>query len=255
MTVHEHKIKRNAKFLNYVLGRHPDEFGLVLDEQGFVKIKTLIKALHEESDWRFFRESHLKELTLSLHPAPVEIDGNRVRSTVRSGIPSISPISQLPKLIYTAIRRRAYPRVLENGLGPGGQGHILLTQDKETAHRLGRRIDNQPVILSIHTHNAQTNGVHFHAYGQALYLADFLPIGTFSGPPLPKENERPEKPSKPVAQAQPTPSAAGSYFPDVSALADSDPTVKRRHKAKDKQRKKERRQARMQKQKDRSWSG
>ena len=33
--------KQLAKFLNYVLGRRPDEFGLVMDKDGFVKIKDL----------------------------------------------------------------------------------------------------------------------------------------------------------------------------------------------------------------------
>ena len=42
--------KQLAKFLNYVLGRRPDEFGLVTDKEGFVKIKDLIKATSEEEE-------------------------------------------------------------------------------------------------------------------------------------------------------------------------------------------------------------
>jgi putative RNA 2'-phosphotransferase len=33
--------------LSYVLGRRPDEFGLVPDADGFVRLKDLLKALHE----------------------------------------------------------------------------------------------------------------------------------------------------------------------------------------------------------------
>ena len=35
------ELKKQAKFLAYILGVHPDEFGLVPDKEGFVKIKDL----------------------------------------------------------------------------------------------------------------------------------------------------------------------------------------------------------------------
>ena len=34
-----------AKFIAYILGHKPDEFGLVLEKDGFVKIKEFLKAL------------------------------------------------------------------------------------------------------------------------------------------------------------------------------------------------------------------
>ena len=45
-----------SKFLVYILGRKPDEFGLVPDKDGFVKIKELLKAINEEDGWRHIRE-------------------------------------------------------------------------------------------------------------------------------------------------------------------------------------------------------
>ena len=54
-----------AKFLHYVLGRHPDEFGLVPDADGWVKIKELLNALSEESGWGYVRTSHLNEIMLT----------------------------------------------------------------------------------------------------------------------------------------------------------------------------------------------
>ena len=49
---HKKDPKQLAKLLNYALGRDPDEFGLVPDESGFIKIKELLKALHEEDGWK-----------------------------------------------------------------------------------------------------------------------------------------------------------------------------------------------------------
>jgi len=38
--------------LTYILAYRPDEFGLVPSEEGFVRYKDLLKALHEEDGWR-----------------------------------------------------------------------------------------------------------------------------------------------------------------------------------------------------------
>lgn len=245
------RIKSNAKIIQYILGHRPDEFGLVPDEQGFVKIKTLIKALHEDPDWRFMKTSNLQELILSLDPPPIEIQGALIRAADRHHLPAIRPASQLPKLIYATVRRRAYPLVLEKGLKPGGDGHIILTPDRDMAVRLGHRVDNEPVVLTIQTAAAQSSGIGFKQYGRSLYLADIIPAGTFTGPPLPREREKPAKPEKkPVVQP---PISPGSYFPDLSP--DTVPAIPNRRGKKEKAWQKERRRARKQKRRDKSWPG
>ncbi len=37
-------LEQLAKFISYILGRNPAEFGLVPDPEGFVKIKEFLKA-------------------------------------------------------------------------------------------------------------------------------------------------------------------------------------------------------------------
>ena len=183
MTRHLHDIKRLAKLITYVLGRRPDEFGLIPDSQGFIKIKSLLKAIHEEPQWGYLRLSHLNELTISLQPSPVEMSDNRIRANDRSGFPELTPPLQLPKLLFTAIRRRAYPYVAENGIPYGSDGHIVLSSEEPMARRLGRRMDNDPVILTVNTDASQAAGVAYLQFGAALFICDRVPTGTFSGPP------------------------------------------------------------------------
>lgn len=76
-----------AKMLAYVLGRRPDEFGLIPDAEGFVKIKDLLKALHEEAGWGYVNESHLRQVLITV-PAPAfEIDAQRIRARLRESLP------------------------------------------------------------------------------------------------------------------------------------------------------------------------
>jgi putative RNA 2'-phosphotransferase len=175
-----------AKMLVYVLGRRPDEFGLVPDPEGFVRVKDLLKALHEEDGWRHVNPSHINEVLLSVPEAGLELAEGRIRARNRLG-PS-TPDPALPKLLYACIRRRAYLHVHTEGIqvSTGAPG-VLLAADGEMAARLGRRIDPDPVILTVNVHLLIGSGRTLTPAGEGLFTTDAVPPGTFSGPPLPKE--------------------------------------------------------------------
>lgn len=238
-------IKRLSKFMGYVLGRRPDEFGLILDAEGFIKVKTLLQAMHEESGWRHLRMAHLNELIMVSQPAPIEIQGQLVRACDRSHLPQPEQPKQMPKLLYSSIRQRAYPVVHNKGLRPGGLPFVSLSSQKEMALRIGRRQDNSPVILEIQVEASMASGVNYQQYGNLLYLADFIPVGTFTGPPLPKEKPVPAKPQEQLKPSVPT--AAGSYFPDGVTHGQSQPATHTKRKRKELEWKKERRRARKEK--------
>lgn len=240
-------ILKAAKFIAYVLGRRPDEFGLIPDPDGFVTIKELLKALHEEPGWRHIRAAHLNELLISARPAPIEIQGNRIRASDRSSLPGVVESGALPKLLYIAIRSKAYASVTEKGLRAGGDAYLVLSSDKAMAQRIGTRKDNHPVLLSVQVEKTREHHVIYYQYGNHLYLTDAIPAGTFSGPALPKP--------KPVAakiaddappKAPPSAPTPGSYIMEFGDLEDSKKTSRQRRQ-KQKERHKARRHARKQK--------
>lgn len=204
--------KELAKLLAYVLGRRPDEFGLVPDAEGFVRVKNLLQALAEESGWGYVRESHLKEVMLSIADSPVELSANRIRALDRTHIPAPEYEPDPPGLLYGAIRKKAWPHVREKGLNPGAEDRVCLAFDKETALQRGRRIDPDPVLVTVHTTTAADRGVVFFRFGQQLILADHLPADCLTGPPLPKVREAPAPAEKPAA----LPKTPGSFFVDLS---------------------------------------
>ncbi len=225
----------------YVLGRRPDEFGLIPDTDGFVTIKELLKALHEEPGWRHLRPAHLNELLITSSPAPIEIEGKQIRARDRSGLPLIKPAAHLPKLLYAAIRQRAYPVVHTKGLWPGSRPYVVLASQRAMALRLGQRLDNDPVILTVQVALSQAAGVHFQQYGDLLFMADSVPVGAFNGPALPKERTKPDKAQPAPDQVQPK--TPGSYYPDLSPWQDQRKTKQRQRRLKEKERQKERRKA------------
>jgi putative RNA 2'-phosphotransferase len=204
-----------AKMLGYVLGRRPDEFGLVPDAEGFVRVKDLLRALHEEEGWGYVNPSHLNEVLLSVRDAAVEIAGSLIRSRNRAAAALEMPALEPPERLYAWVRRRAYPHVYAQGIRPSVHPKVVLASDRLLAERLGRRIDPDPVVLAVNVRSALARGIIFGQVGEILFTADAIPPECFSGPPLPKEKiderKRAQQPDEPPRY----PSAPGSFLMDV----------------------------------------
>lgn len=179
-----------ARFLSYILERHPEEFGLIPDESDYVKIKELLKAFHETEGWRHIRESSLNELMLVVSDPPFEIEGSRIRAVQRQYLPATTPCTQVPKILFTCIRKKAYPHVLEKGISPAEHSRVICTPDREMAARLGRRKDRDAVLVTIHTAKTAEQSVSFQQFADMFYMTEYLPPDTFTGPPLPKAPEK-----------------------------------------------------------------
>ena len=218
--------KKLAKFVSYVLGRRPDEFGLVPDAEGFVKIKDFLKAVCEETGWKYVRRGHINELLLTLADPSVEIRNNLIRATDRDHLPEKTPAENPPKTLYVCVRKRAYPHVHKKGLLPPDTGHLILSSNREKALRIGQRTDREPVLITVHVTVALKRGVSFFQSGADLYLTESIPPDCFSGPSLPKQKPEQKNPPSPPEQA--TVPQPGSFFMDMS----QEQKVKRRGRKK-----------------------
>jgi putative RNA 2'-phosphotransferase len=187
-----------SRLVNYALTRAPDEFGLAPDAEGFVSLKEFLKALHEEEGLGFVRRSHLEEAARRDGEAAFELTDTAIRST--AGVRPIEyPVAEPPKLLYAGLRRRTWPVVFRNGLSPGGQRTwVVLAVDRDMALRLGRRLDPEPVLITVQAAAAAEMGYVLRRVGERLWVTDYLPAEVLSGPPI-REEDKPEsaKPKRP----------------------------------------------------------
>ena len=231
---HCHTVDKLSKLLVYILGRQPDEFGLLPNDNGYVKIKDLMKSLGEEPGWRHVRLNQIREVIYSAGSPAVEIENNLIRAKDRTRLILPEVPNTFPKLIYYAVRQRAYPVLLEKGLTAAASGNrIILTSAITMAQRLGRRIDPSPVILTVNSEIARKNGATVWRFGKHLFLSDCLPLGSFNGPPLRKNRPEAKQVEKPKSRA--TPATPGSYYLDLTI----DSTHKDQSKKRSRQRKNE----------------
>jgi putative RNA 2'-phosphotransferase len=240
-------VQKLSKFIAYVLGRRPDEFGLVPDSDGYIKIKEFLQAVSVEEGWRHVRRSHINEVLLTQTNPGFEINDNLIRASLRQHLPERTTVTDPPALLFTCIRKKAYPFIFNKGIFPQGRSQVILTADSELAERIGKRKDQQPVLLTIHTHSTLDKGVIYQCFGEGLYLADFIPPDCFTGPPLPKDRPEARKPEP--TQKEPARVAAGSFTLDLKNDADRIRTPGMHKKRKKQDWKKERRRQRRHKEK------
>jgi len=185
------------KTLLYMLGRRPDEFGIIPDDNGFVKIKHILQALNDEEGFRHIRAGNFKELFISHPDCQLEKKEDMIRAIDRSNLIEKQYVSNPPKLLYTCITSKSYASVIENGVYPqGGLSVIILSDSKDMAMRIGKRRDPNPILLTVYPNKMQARKTNLFQLGDHIYISDWLPEDCFSGPPLPKEKKSSTSPKK-----------------------------------------------------------
>ncbi len=184
------------KLMVYILGQRPDEFGLIPDGNGFVRVKDLVKAVSEEPGWGYVRQSHIHEVLLTCSSHNFILHDEHIK--VSSPAAAVKPVAGVspPKILYCCVRRKAYPVVCQKGITPAGHQHALLATTEELALRIGRRRDPKPILLTVQAQRAAEAGASFSRQGELIYMVDHIPVEYFSGPPLPKEKKDTQKPKE-----------------------------------------------------------
>lgn len=213
----EQKEKALARMLSYVLGVAPHEFGLLPDEDGWIKVKELVKALGQEDGWRFVRESILRDLAIRVAPGAIELDEGRIRSKERTP-PSPEYSADPPPHLYLGVRSRAWPAFKRRGLETNQSGPVMLATDPELALKLGSRRGPDPLLVTIQAQEAMDQGVVFSAWGEKLFICDWVPALCLMGPSI---SERPpakkpaQKKAAAVAKMPPPESMPGSFIMNI----------------------------------------
>jgi putative RNA 2'-phosphotransferase len=191
-----------ARFLVYILGHRPDEFGLFPDKNGFFTYKELLQAVHEEPGWGYVREGSINEVLSGKDRSLFQSEEKRIKSVVTEWHLDLeNPAISLPKILYTGIRTKAHSAVMDKGLHPIEGSYYILSQGRDMAERIGKRCDREPVILEIRADTALREGMLFYTFGD-LFITKEILSRHIAGPPVPKniikEKEVPTKKKKTI---------------------------------------------------------
>ncbi|MBW1991415.1 MAG: RNA 2'-phosphotransferase [Deltaproteobacteria bacterium] len=206
-----------ARMLTYILCHRPDEFGLVLDEEGFIPLKQLLAALAGEPGWTHVRRQQVEQVAALWQPPAFEIAGDRIRGLVPGPAQLRRPPGEAPPaLLHVGIPPKAHAAVAERGLKPRPGKELVLAGDPQTALKLARRRSPEPVLVTVRARAAAQAGVVFQGYGEGLYLAPAIPREYLQLPPAAPEPERPKPKAKPARPEIPLP-PVGALAGDLAA--------------------------------------
>ena len=170
-------LDRLSKEISYALRHAPWEYELEMDEEGWVPMEQLLKALQGEENWKDIREADISEMISQSPKKRFQIENGKIRAFYGHSIPcKIRKEEKMPPDILFHGTARRFPRsILENGLLPQERQYVHLSQDTDTAEDVGKRHDGKPCILIIDAKRAWEEGVKFYFGNEKVWLADFVP--------------------------------------------------------------------------------
>lgn len=147
-----------------------------MDEQGWVNVEELLSTRVAQK--RGMTRSLLGRIVSENDKKRFEFDQTGERIRARQGHSravdldwrAVTP----PQYLYHGTSSRAIPSIREVGLQRRGRHHVHLSQDVDTAKKVGSR-HGYPVVLVIRSGEMDDAGHEFFLSGNGVWLVDSVP--------------------------------------------------------------------------------
>jgi putative RNA 2'-phosphotransferase len=166
-----------SKEISYALRHAPQEYGLTLDEQGWVLVKNLIDALKKQEKYSDLTLKDIADMIQVSEKKRHEIVGDQIRALYgHSTDEKIKKDAvQPPDVLYHGTAHKFLQKILEQGLISKDRQYVHLSQDQKTAITVGKRRDAIPAVLRIDAVTAWKDGIKFYHGNDTIWLADEIP--------------------------------------------------------------------------------
>lgn len=167
-----------SRVLSHALRHAPDEYGLVLDPEGWAPVDEVISALHRLGpEWEALDEVMLHEVLEAAEKKRHQISSRRIRAVHGHSVPvrpAEEPVEP-PSVLFHGTARDIVPVIRAAGILPMGRRYVHLAETVEQAREVGQRKDNSPAILAIDTGLAVSQGVSFYRSESGVWLSGPVP--------------------------------------------------------------------------------
>lgn len=162
--------------MSLVLRHKPEEIGLEMSEEGWVKVSELISKMNakgiqvtpetintvvETNDKKRFAFNEDKTLIRASQGHSIDVDLN---------LPEAVP----PDILYHGTTTKYVESILQAGLQKQKRQHVHLSATEETAVNVGSR-HGKPVILIINAKLMFEDGLKFYLSANKVWLTDAVP--------------------------------------------------------------------------------
>lgn len=162
-------------FISLVLRHKPDAAGIQLDEHGWANVDELISGIN--STGRKIDMKILEEIVASDEKGRYSFseDKSLIRANQGHSIPVDVELQEQvpPEFLYHGTAERFLEDIQAEGLKPMSRLYVHLSEDVETATKVGKR-HGEPVVLQVHSGEMFKEGNRFYLSENGVWLTKFV---------------------------------------------------------------------------------
>lgn len=167
-----------SKAISYALRHKPEEFGIKLDNEGWVDFVAFCKALAKHKPSIHVDKETIERIIAESDKKRFELVDGRIRATYGHSVTSkIKFKESVPQgNLFHGTSHAAYKQICKEGLKPMNRQYVHLSVDIATAKKVGMRHDKNPIILTIDATKMHSDGFKFfHSANDGTWMCERVP--------------------------------------------------------------------------------
>lgn len=170
------RLVRISKMMSLILRHKPEQFGIVLDPEGYASLQELVRALRESIPDAAIDDVRRVVATIEPDKARFSIDDLDVRAnyghSLRERIVQQRVVP--PDVLLHGTSEEAVGSIRRDGIRPMRRQYVHLTTNRDLASRVGSR-HGKVRVLEIDALRACESGLTFYRANESFWLADYIP--------------------------------------------------------------------------------
>lgn len=172
-----------SKFMSLILRHKPEQFGVILNQDGFCPTEDLFVAFQTDKYWKEATYEDILQIVKECPKQRFEIKTTNGQPYIRARYGHSSgnieyKETKPPKLLIHGTYENAVDSIFKTGIQKMARNYVHLSETDEFATLAGSR-RGKVVLLEIDTEKALKKDVKFHYAGHEVWLSTNIPIGCF----------------------------------------------------------------------------
>jgi putative RNA 2'-phosphotransferase len=174
--VNAERERRISKFLSLILRHQPEKIGLTLEKDGWANVEDLLAACRKNNF--AFSADELKTVVADNDKKRFSFDetGAKIRANQGHSVRVEIDFEKKhpPEILYHGTAEKNAAAILENGLRKMRRHHVHLSEDQETARKVGARY-GKPIIFEIDAKAMAEENFVFYISANDVWLVEAVP--------------------------------------------------------------------------------
>ena len=174
--INEKQVTTVSKFLSLVLRHKPETIGILLDENGWADVQTLIEKSNSygiQFDFEILKHivATNSKKRFAFNEFQTQIRASQGHSvTVELGYTDTEP----PEILYHGTAEKTVPAIRTTGLEKRTRQHVHLSDNTDTAKAVGKR-HGKPFIFKVLAKEMHADSFKFYLSDNGVWLTDNVP--------------------------------------------------------------------------------